>query len=245
MECMVCHGTKEAQRGPILDGMEVWYLTEQMEKFRAGIRGNRPSNRSEHLMGVGARKIESDLELAYLADWFANRPPVPAIRTVKGEVEKGKEFYEQRCASCHGANGEGNRLVRGPSLQRLEGWYFLEQMRKFGSGERGYPLPTRGDEVMAAAQGYFGRYAARGGVLRETFGPEEAPSNRDKYLGPKPRPSLLVPEFLLQGGEAPGVPRRPIRRGEMPPTRPWSMDPRSRGTMENFSTLAPSRMRGW
>ena len=87
MECMVCHGTKEAQRGPILDGMEVWYLTEQMEKFRAGIRGNRPSNRSEHLMGVGARKIESDLELAYLADWFANRPPVPAIRTVKGEVE--------------------------------------------------------------------------------------------------------------------------------------------------------------
>ena len=193
MECMVCHGTKEAQRGPILDGMEVWYLTEQMEKFRAGIRGNRPSNRSEHLMGVGARKIESDLELAYLADWFANRPPVAAIRTVRGEVEKGKEFYEQRCASCHGANGEGNRLVRGPSLQRLEGWYFLEQMRKFRSGERGYHTFDEGGRVMAAASKDISDGTLRDVVAYcvETFGPEEAPSNRDKYLGPKPSTKLF------------------------------------------------------
>ena len=29
----------EAQRGPILDGMEYWYLSEQLQKFHAGIRG--------------------------------------------------------------------------------------------------------------------------------------------------------------------------------------------------------------
>ena len=39
-ECTVCHGTKESQRGPILNGMETWYLTDQLEKFRAGIRGS-------------------------------------------------------------------------------------------------------------------------------------------------------------------------------------------------------------
>ena len=138
-------------------------------------------------MGVGVRKIESDYELAYLADWFAKQEPVPAIRTVKGDLEKGKKFYEERCAACHGANGEGNRLVRGPSLQRLEGWYFLEQMRKFRAGERGYhPLDEGGRAMVAASEGIST------GTLRdvvaycvETFGPEEAPSNRQRY-GPTP-----------------------------------------------------------
>ena len=49
-ECRVCHGTQEAQRGPILDGMEYWYLSEQLQKFHAGIRGQNPQNRSEYLM---------------------------------------------------------------------------------------------------------------------------------------------------------------------------------------------------
>ena len=185
-ECTVCHGTTEAQRGPILNGMETWYLTDQLEKFRAGIRGKRASNRSEYLMGIGVQKIRSDYELAYLADWFAGQDPVPAVRTVKGDLEKGKKFYEQRCASCHGANGEGNRLVRGPSLQRLEGWYFLEQMRKFRSGERGYHPLDEGGKAMAAVSKDLSTGTMRDVVAYcvETFGPEEAPSNRDKY-GPE------------------------------------------------------------
>lgn len=185
-ECMVCHGTKEAQRGPILNGMETWYLTDQLEKFRSGIRGTRPVNRSEYLMGVGVKKIESDFELAYLADWFAGQAPVPAIRTVKGDVVKGKKFYEERCASCHGAKGGGNRLVRGPSLQRLEGWYFLEQMRRFRSGGRGYHPLDEGGRVMVAVSKDISTGTLRDVVAYcvETFGPEEAPSNRDKY-GPE------------------------------------------------------------
>ena len=53
-ECRVCHGVEEAQRGPILDGMEYWYLYEQLQKFRSGIRG-KIQNRSEHLMGIGVK----------------------------------------------------------------------------------------------------------------------------------------------------------------------------------------------
>ena len=56
-ECLLCHSNKEAQRGPILHGMETWYLMDQLEKFRSGVRGKLASNRSEYLMGVGARKI--------------------------------------------------------------------------------------------------------------------------------------------------------------------------------------------
>jgi cytochrome c553 len=38
-ECLLCHSNKEAQRGPVLHGMETWYLMDQLEKFRSGVRG--------------------------------------------------------------------------------------------------------------------------------------------------------------------------------------------------------------
>ena len=95
-ECMLCHSNKEAQRGPILHGMEMWYLMDQLEKFRSGVRGKLASNRSEYLMGVGARKIKDDFELAYVANWFSEQDPLPAIRTVQGSLEEGKEYFNQR-----------------------------------------------------------------------------------------------------------------------------------------------------
>ncbi|MDB0030844.1 c-type cytochrome [Opitutales bacterium] len=181
-ECMLCHSNKEAQRGPILHGMEMWYLMDQLEKFRSGVRGKLASNRSEYLMGVGARKIKDDFELAYVANWFSEQDPLPAIRTVQGSLEEGKEYFNQRCASCHGGNGEGNRLLNAPSLQRLEGWYFLEQMRKFRSGERGYHPQDIGGQAMAAASQEISDRNLRNVVAYcvDAFGPEEELSNRDR-----------------------------------------------------------------
>ena len=77
-------------------------------------------------------------------------------------------------------------MVRGPSLQRLEGWYFLEQMRKFRSGERGYHPLDEGGKAMAVVSKDLSTGTMRDVVAYcvETFGPEEAPSNRDKY-GPE------------------------------------------------------------
>ena len=150
-ECRVCHGVEESQRGPILDGMESWYLHDQLQKFRSGIRGQNPENRSEYLMGVGVKKLQNDLESFYLADWFAQQEPKPAVRTIRGDLDRGKLFYDARCASCHGEKAEGNRLVAGPALNRLEGWYFLEQMRKFRSGQRGYHSQDETGQIMAAA----------------------------------------------------------------------------------------------
>jgi cytochrome c553 len=181
-ECMLCHSNKEAQRGPILHGMEMWYLMDQLEKFRSGVRGKLASNRSEYLMGVGARKIKDDFELAYVANWFSEQDPLPAIRTVQGSLEEGKKYFNQRCASCHGGNGEGNRLLNAPSLQRLEGWYFLEQMRKFRSGERGYHPQDIGGQAMAAASQEISDRNLRNVVAYcvDAFGPEEELSNRDR-----------------------------------------------------------------
>ena len=149
--CVVCHGVQEAQRGPILNGMDSWYLRDQMDKFRTGIRGANPDNRSEHLMGVGIRNIKTDLEVAYLANWFASQPSQPAIRTIKGDLQRGEELYQSRCASCHGNEGQGESQLISPSLTHLEGWYFYQQMRKFREGHRGYDPRDEGGRVMAAS----------------------------------------------------------------------------------------------
>jgi cytochrome c553 len=185
-ECMLCHSNKEAQRGPILHGMETWYLIDQLEKFRSGVRGKLVSNRSEYLMGMAAKKIQDDYELAYVANWFSEQEPLPAIRTIEGNLEDGKIFYDQRCASCHGENGEGNRLVEAPSLQRLEGWYFLEQMRKFRSGQRGYHMKDITGQSMAAASKEISDRNLRNVVAYsiDAFGPEEEISERDR-LAPR------------------------------------------------------------
>ena len=246
-ECRVCHGVEEAQRGPILDGMEYWYLYEQLQKFRSGIRGQNPDNRSEHLMGLGVKKIKNDLESAYLADWFASQEPKPAVRTVKGNVERGKLFYDARCASCHGETAAGNRLVAGPALNRLEGWYFLEQMRKFRSDHRGYHNQDDTGSTMAAASKGITDSTLKDVVayIVNTYGPEDEPSMRDRC-------SLLSQKSLSKLRAEPvnhlafgGATSSHSPSNKIPPVRLREIASLRRGTIENFSTFAPSRMFGW
>ncbi len=182
-ECVLCHSTLEAQRGPILNGMDHWYLLEQIQKFRSGVRGQNPDNRSEYLMGMAAKKIQNDFEMAFSADWFAKQKPLPAVRTVPGNVEAGAELYALRCASCHGENADGNSTLLSPSLTRLEGWYFLDQMRKFRSGLRGKSPADLGGKIMAAASVDLTNQQLRDVVayVVDAFGPPEAPSLRQRF----------------------------------------------------------------
>ncbi len=41
------------------------------------------------------------------------------------------------CATCHGANGQGNAVVGGPSLAGLEPWYVRNQLLSFRANYRG------------------------------------------------------------------------------------------------------------
>ena len=85
-ECALCHSTKEAQRGPILHGMDSWYLLSQIQKFHRGVRGQNPDNRSEYLMGIAVKQMRSQREMVVAAKWFAKQKPLPAIRTVPGDL---------------------------------------------------------------------------------------------------------------------------------------------------------------
>ena len=183
-ECTLCHSTREAQRGPILHGMDEWYLLTQIQKFHAGARGQDTKNRSEYLMGVAVKNIRSKREMALAAKWFAEQEPVSAIRTITGDQQVGESLYLSRCAVCHGEQAEGKLETASPSLTELEGWYFIDQMRKFRNGQRGRHDLDPAGQVMAAAVSNLTPTQIKDVVtyVVNAFGPPPAPAIRQQFL---------------------------------------------------------------
>ena len=75
---------------------------------------------------------------------MASLEPVSPPRSLEGDPEKGRLLYTI-CATCHGANGEGNQQLFGPAVNRTSDWYLLDQLKKYKSGVRGgNPKDTTG-----------------------------------------------------------------------------------------------------
>ncbi len=53
-----------------------------------------------------------------------------------GDAAAGKTIYMQ-CQACHGANGEGNEMLKAPKVAGQFAWYVESALKKFKSGERG------------------------------------------------------------------------------------------------------------
>ena len=149
--CMVCHSTREMQRGPVLDGLPEWYLADQLRKFKSGQRGKNAANRAEALMGVAMAKVETEAQLAALARHFAGRKPKPSIRVIRGDAVAGKTLYVIRCVSCHGARGEGKPEIQSPPVNVQEDWFLLDQLRKYANGQRSVHPSDAGGVMMKAA----------------------------------------------------------------------------------------------
>lgn len=134
--CLLCHSTKEMQRGPIIDGLPAWQVESQLRKFRDGIRGRNEANKSEHLMGAGESIVHDEEEIRRVAQHIASLPPKAHLLTVKGDKQRGRLIYLQ-CMNCHGPKGEGRLDAKSPPLNTLEDWFQLDQLRKFKAGLRG------------------------------------------------------------------------------------------------------------
>lgn len=149
--CKLCHSNREMQRGPVLDGMEEWYLLDQLQKFKTGLRGQQDSNRAEILMATAMKDVSPDPEtLLSLAQAFATLPPQPSLTTIKGNAERGQQLY-QSCANCHGVDAKGKPEVKAPGLLIQEDWFLLDQLRKYKLGLRGTHPEDSFGTVMAAA----------------------------------------------------------------------------------------------
>jgi cytochrome c553 len=138
--CLLCHGAAAngnfGIRAPKLSGVEPWYLSRQLENFAAGVRGVSADDAAGHEMGpVGMRlKQEGTLEAAveYIGTLESKRP----APTVSGDVARGKALYAN-CASCHGANGEGNQTLNAPALAARSDWYMVVQLSNYRRSLRG------------------------------------------------------------------------------------------------------------
>ncbi len=133
--CLTCHSTKEMQRGPLLEGLEEWYLDESIDRFKAGHRGTHPKDVQGLLMYSAVKDLPED-DIKQAIEWFAGqkRPQIKAY--VKGDIDKGKVLYKERCFGCH-EHTMGKFFSRSPDLYKLEDWYLLSQLRAFKKGWRG------------------------------------------------------------------------------------------------------------
>ena len=53
-----------------------------------------------------------------------------------GDILRGKEKYKV-CASCHGNNGEGNKISNAPRISGQQSWYVKRQLYNYKQGIRG------------------------------------------------------------------------------------------------------------
>jgi len=134
--CLLCHSTREMQRGPIIDGMPAWYLELQLRRFLTGERGRNPANKSEYLMGSGISLVKTGDDLATVVRHFSQLPPAKHLKTIRGDDERGAQHFTF-CATCHGFNGRGREEIQAPPLNVQEDWYLFDQLNRIKAGLRG------------------------------------------------------------------------------------------------------------
>lgn len=144
--CAACHGPagegKEELHSPSIAGLPIWYVEEQVKKFRAGTRGFHP----EDLPGQQMRAISltlTDAQISEAAATIAEMPihlsePPPA----DFDLEIARYSYANDCMECHRYNGKGEIVFHSAQLVTLNRSYLLRQLMNFRSGRRG---ATEGD----------------------------------------------------------------------------------------------------
>ena len=139
-ECLKCHSKVDlVQRGPRLEGLPAWYVVQQLNKFKAGIRGTNTDNKPEALMGstfAGIPLLKDDAEIKAVAAHIASLPPLAHQKVVAGNAARGQELY-QYCVACHGLQAQGNEQLKAPPLDVQEDWYLLRELIFIKNGDRG------------------------------------------------------------------------------------------------------------
>ena len=139
--CAACHGLagegKEELFSPSITGLPVWYLDEQLRKFRSGQRGFH----AEDIPGQQMRAISLTLTDEQIKEVVATVSAMPVILTeappVGTELEKGRYQYANICMECHRYNGMGEIVFHSAPLISLNRSYLERQLKNYREGKRG------------------------------------------------------------------------------------------------------------
>jgi cytochrome c oxidase subunit 2 len=101
-----------------------------------------------------------------------------------GDPAKGRALYAT-CASCHGANGEGNQALNAPAIAGQQDWYLTRQLKNYQDGIRGtHPKDIYGMQMRPMSMVVWGETKTADIVAYITSLPD--PENAAVTLGGDP-----------------------------------------------------------
>lgn len=148
---------------PQLAGQHASVLMKQLLDIREGRREN-----PVMYPFVQERTIGGYQNLADVVAYISTLPMTPhqgrgRWGRASGEYQEGERLYAEKCAVCHGAEGEGNAEARFPRLQGQHYAYLLHQARLIGTRQRVADpameavLGTLSDEQVQMIMNYISR----------------------------------------------------------------------------------------
>lgn len=144
MQCAVCHGDKgisPSPEFPSLAGQLATYTYKQLQDYKNG-------QRTHTLMTSMAAGL-SDQDMADMAAWYSSLP-APKNKAGKKVLEIAERLVSEGdgkrtlppCATCHGSNGEGERMDI-PALAGQQAEYFAATLTAYKNGERHNDIYSR------------------------------------------------------------------------------------------------------
>lgn len=139
--CKQCHGPDGGgmmlSLAPSIAGLDSWYVESQLKMYKSGGRGMHADDLGGLRMYPMSLWLTSDEDIKAVADYVASLPRVEVESTIEGgDAAAGATSYAL-CASCHGANGLGNKAMNSPPLVGLSDWYLKTTLEKYKAGVRG------------------------------------------------------------------------------------------------------------
>lgn len=132
--CVGCHKANAAGTAngwlPRLAGQHSSVLVKQLADIRSGLRDN------EQMYPIAATLIDAQ-ELADVAAYIQTLSVTAETGLGRGvALERGERLFQQRCATCHGARGEGDATRLFPKLAGQHYFYLLRQTQTVKAGQR-------------------------------------------------------------------------------------------------------------
>jgi len=150
--CAQCHGPaglgNPETLAPAIAGQREWYVKNQLDKFRSGVRGMHFDDIGGMRMRPMALTLHNEAEVQAIAAYVANLPPEKPPETLTGGDPARGQAHFALCMTCHGPNGGGNEQLNTPALNHASDWYLLTQLHNFRAGVRGADPRDTGGAMM-------------------------------------------------------------------------------------------------
>jgi mono/diheme cytochrome c family protein/rhodanese-related sulfurtransferase len=148
--CALCHGAGAV--GYVADNASqlrnpTFLRTASDDFLRVGIERGRPGTPMSAFGAAHGGPLapgDTDRIIAYLRSLDGGAPLDVHERAIEGDGERGAAVYRARCASCHGANGEGKTAVSlsNPTFLATASAGFIRYAIEHG--RPGTPMPAFG-----------------------------------------------------------------------------------------------------